>query len=65
MPAMSKTTDYLKPIILRLSSMSLAITLLTVLALASVIGTVLLQNQDQTDYLQQFGPIWYWVFRSL
>jgi len=65
MPAMSNTTDYLKPIILRLSSMSLAITLLTVLALASVIGTVLLQNQDQTDYLQQFGPIWYWVFRSL
>lgn len=65
MPPMSKTTDYLKPIILRLSSMSLAITLLTVLALASVIGTVLLQNQDQADYLQQFGPIWYWVFRSL
>ncbi len=65
MPAMSKTTDYLKPILLRLGSMSLAITLLTVLALASVIGTVLLQNQDQADYLQQFGPIWYWVFRSL
>ena len=49
----------------RLGSMSLAITLLTVLALASVIGTVLLQNQDQADYLQQFGPIWYWVFRAL
>jgi len=65
MPAMSNTTDYLKPILLRLGSMSLAITLLTVLALASVIGTVLLQNQDQADYLQQFGPIWYWVFRSL
>jgi len=65
MPAMSNTTDYLKPILLRLGSMSLAITLLTVLALASVIGTVLLQNQNQADYLQQFGPIWYWVFRSL
>jgi len=63
--AMSHLSDYLKPILLRLGSMSLAITLLTVLALASVIGTVLLQNQDQTDYLQQFGPIWYWVFRSL
>ncbi|MDQ6953853.1 MAG: cytochrome c biogenesis protein ResB [Mariprofundaceae bacterium] len=62
---MSNTTDYLKPILLRLGSMSLAISLLTVLALASVIGTVLLQNQDQADYLQQFGPIWYWVFRSL
>ncbi|ATX78496.1 Cytochrome c biogenesis protein ResB [Mariprofundus aestuarium] len=45
--------------------MSLAIVLLMVLSIASVIGTVLLQNQDQTDYLQQFGPLWYWVFRSL
>ncbi|MDX8414114.1 MAG: cytochrome c biogenesis protein ResB, partial [Mariprofundales bacterium] len=42
-----------------------AILLLTVLALASAIGTVLLQNQGQTDYLQQFGPLWYWVLRSL
>jgi len=45
--------------------MSLAIVLLMVLSIASVIGTVLLQNQEQTDYLQQFGPLWYWVFRSL
>jgi len=65
MPPMSQSSDYIKTILLRLGSMSLAITLLTVLALASVIGTVLLQNQDQGDYLQQFGPIWYWVFRSL
>ncbi|MDQ6952579.1 MAG: cytochrome c biogenesis protein ResB [Mariprofundaceae bacterium] len=62
---MSQSSDYIKTILLRLGSMSLAITLLTVLALASVIGTVLLQNQDQGDYLQQFGPIWYWVFRAL
>jgi len=65
MPPMSQSSDYIKTILLRLGSMSLAITLLTVLALASVIGTVLLQNQDQGDYLQQFGPIWYWVFRAL
>ncbi len=45
--------------------MPLAITLLIVLALASVIGTVLQQNQAQQDYLQQFGPLWYWLFRSL
>jgi len=45
--------------------MSLAIVLLVVLALASVIGTVLLQNQVQSDYLRQFGPLWYGVFRSL
>ncbi len=62
---MSQSSTYIKTILQRLGSMSLAITLLTVLALASVIGTVLLQNQDQSDYLQQFGPIWYWLFRAL
>jgi cytochrome c biogenesis protein len=62
---MSAFLHNLKPILLRLGSMPLAITLLVVLALASVIGTVLLQNQEQNDYLQQFGPVWYWVFRSL
>ena len=45
--------------------MSLAIVLLMVLSIASVIGTVLLQNQEQADYLQQFGALWYWVFRAL
>ncbi|MBF0281231.1 MAG: cytochrome c biogenesis protein ResB [Zetaproteobacteria bacterium] len=45
--------------------MPLAIVILSVLALASVIGTVLLQNQSETDYLTQFGPVWYWVFQSL
>ncbi|MDX8407391.1 MAG: cytochrome c biogenesis protein ResB, partial [Mariprofundaceae bacterium] len=58
-------TDLFKSIWIRLGSMSLAIILLVVLSIASVIGTVLLQNQDQADYLQQFGPLWYWVFRSL
>jgi len=48
-----------------LSSMSLAIIMLMVLSIASVIGTVLLQNQSQAAYLDQFGPLWYWVFRAL
>ncbi len=65
MPPMQSMTDLFKSIWVRLGSMSLAIILLVVLAIASVIGTVLLQNQDQADYLQQFGPLWYWVFRSL
>lgn len=59
------TQSWYKPYYDRLSSMSLAIALLTVLALASAIGTVLLQNQEQTDYLTQFGPLWYSVFVSL
>jgi len=56
---------WFKPYVDRLSSMSLAVALLVVLGLASVIGTVLLQNQEQTDYLTQFGPLWYSVFYSL
>jgi len=59
------SSSLIKTLLLRLGSMPLAILLLTVLALASAIGTVLLQNQGQTDYLQQFGPLWYWVLRSL
>lgn len=55
----------LKPVLDRLGSMPLAIVLLMVLAIASVIGTVLLQNQEQADYLSQFGPLWYWNFRIL
>jgi len=62
---MNSFSDFLKQVWQRLGSMSLAIVLLMVLSIASVIGTVLLQNQEQTDYLQQFGPLWYWVFRSL
>jgi len=65
MPPMQSFPELLKLIWQRLGSMSLAIILLMILAIASVIGTVLLQNQSQMDYLQQFGPLWYWVFRSL
>jgi len=56
---------WFKPYFDRLSSMSLAIVLLVLLALASVIGTILKQNQEQVDYLTQFGTLWYNVFRSL
>ena len=65
MPPMNSFGAFAKTIWTRLGSMSLAVILLVVLSIASVIGTVLLQNQSQTDYLQQFGPLWYWTFRSL
>lgn len=48
-----------------LTSMNLAITLLVFLAIASVIGTVLKQNESFTNYLDQFGPFWFAVFRDL
>jgi len=48
-----------------LGSMNLAITLLVVVAIASVIGTVLQQNQPYPDYVLKFGPFWFEVFRKL
>ena len=47
-----------------LGSMDLAITLLLTLAVASVIGTVLQQNQPYTDYIIKFGPFWFELFES-
>ncbi|MDX8381179.1 MAG: cytochrome c biogenesis protein ResB [Ghiorsea sp.] len=62
---MSFINKTFKPILTRLGSMPVAILLLIVLAVASVIGTVLQQNKEQADYMFQFGPTWYWTFRSL
>jgi cytochrome c biogenesis protein len=52
-------------IFLFLGTMDLAITLLLTLAVASIIGTVLQQNQPYTDYVIKFGPFWFEVFESL
>lgn len=52
-------------VFLFLGSMDLAITLLLTLAVASIIGTVLQQNQAYTDYVIKFGPFWFQVFESL
>ena len=48
-----------------LGSMNLAITLLVVVAVASIIGTVLQQNQPYSDYVLKFGPFWFDVFNRL
>ena len=48
-----------------LGSMNLAILLLVVVAVASVIGTVLQQNQPYADYVRKFGPFWFEVFARL
>jgi len=47
------------------SSMRFAITLLTLLAIASVIGTVLKQAEPYNNYIIQLGPYWFEVFRLL
>jgi len=48
-----------------LGSMNLAITLLVAIAIASVVGTVLQQNQPYQDYIIKFGPFWFEVFNTL
>jgi cytochrome c biogenesis protein len=48
-----------------LSSMRFAISLLTLLAIASIIGTVVKQNEPYNAYLNQFGPFWFPIFKSL
>jgi cytochrome c biogenesis protein len=48
-----------------LSSMRFAISLLSILAIASIIGTVLKQSEPYANYLIQLGPFWFEVFEKL
>jgi len=45
-----------------LGSMRFAISLLVFICVASLIGTVLPQNQAANTYVDQFGPFWFAVF---
>lgn len=48
-----------------LSSMRFAVALLSLLGVASIIGTVLQQSQSSASYVVQFGPFWAEIFRFL
>lgn len=48
-----------------LGSMRFAISLLTVICIASVIGTVLKQHEPLVNYVNQFGPFWAQLFLAL
>jgi cytochrome c biogenesis protein len=48
-----------------LSSMRFAIALLTVICIASVIGTVLKQQEPVGNYINQFGPFWAELFMAI
>ncbi|MDI1237843.1 MAG: cytochrome c biogenesis protein ResB [Polaromonas sp.] len=48
-----------------LSSMRFSISLLTVICIASVIGTVLKQQEPIGNYVNQFGPFWAQVFGAV
>ncbi|MGV8990006.1 MAG: cytochrome c biogenesis protein ResB [Thiobacillus sp.] len=48
-----------------MSSMRFAISLLSILAIASIIGTVLKQAEPYNNYLIQLGPFWFDVYEKL
>ena len=48
-----------------LSSMRFAIALLTIIAIASMIGTVIKQGEPYPNYVNQFGPFWAEIFNGL
>ena len=71
---MTDTTQGLRPnfgsptlraVVELLSSMRFAISLLTVICIASVIGTVLKQHEPAVNYVNQFGPFWASLFTAL
>ena len=47
------------------SSMRFSISLLTVICIASVIGTVVKQHEPYTNYANQFGPFWAELFGKI
>ncbi|MYM21272.1 cytochrome c biogenesis protein ResB [Duganella sp. FT135W] len=48
-----------------ISSMRFAIALLAMIAIAAIIGTVMKQGEPSANYINQFGPFWFEVFRKL
>jgi cytochrome c biogenesis protein len=48
-----------------LASMRFSISLLVVICIASVIGTVVKQNEPANNYVNQFGPFWSEVFGAI
>lgn len=52
------STGRWRDIVELISSMRFAVSLLTVICIASVAGTVLQQNQPLPNYVDQFGPFW-------
>lgn len=62
---LSTNRPWLAGLVELLSSMRFAISLLTLVSVASTIGTVLKQGEPLSNYTNQFGPFWFEVFRKL
>lgn len=62
---MSSSTPLRRQLFELLASMRFAIALLSLICIASVVGTVLLQRQPSINYINQFGPFWAELFGRL
>lgn len=56
---------WLADIVELVSSMRFAISLLSIIAIASIIGTVVTQNDPMANYVNQFGPFWFEIFARI
>lgn len=65
MPRPSARHSFPRQLYEMLSSMRFAVSLLTILAIASIVGTVLKQNEPYNAYLNQFGQFWFPLFEAL
>ncbi|WP_232539827.1 cytochrome c biogenesis protein ResB [Azohydromonas aeria] len=64
-PAAREPRQHLRDTLELVSSMRFAIALLTVICIASVIGTVVKQHEPINNYVNQFGPFWAEVFGAV
>lgn len=64
-PPSAPLSQRLRGLVELVSSMRFAISLLTVICIASVIGTVLKQHEPLPNYVNQFGPFWADLFMAI
>jgi len=64
-PSPAPSARPLRDLVELVSSMRFAITLLVVIMIASVIGTVVKQGEPLPNYANQFGPFWADVFEAM
>jgi cytochrome c biogenesis protein len=62
---LKNTASWVRNAVELLSAMRFAIALLSVICIASIIGTVLKQQEPINNYINQFGPFWADVFGKL
>jgi len=62
---LQKSTKNFKSFIYLLSSMRFAITMLSFIGIASIIGTVLKQNESYENYIIKFGQFWFDIFEII